>query len=78
MNRLAPDPKWESALHGDGARFTLGEYWVRRFEEDVLELARPWSETVVEDLDAPHLTVFEGPADGFVDLPVSGLALLGL
>lgn len=56
----------------------MREYRVRGLQEDVLELARPWLIAVVEDLDTPHLARFERLADWFVDLPVGGLALLGL
>lgn len=78
MEGLAPDQEREPALRGGGAELALREYRVRGLQEDVLELARPWLIAVVEDLDTPHLARFERLADWFVDLPVGGLALLGL
>lgn len=78
MDSLAPDQEREATLRCDGAELALREYRVRRLQEDVLELARPWLVAVIEDLDTPHLARFEGLTDWFVDLPVGGLALLGL
>lgn len=78
MDSLAPDQEREATLRGDGAELALREYGVRRLQEDVLELARPWLIAIVEDSDAPHLICFEGLAHWFVALPVGGLALLRL
>ena len=78
MDRVAVDQEGKTALLGEGTHLALSENGMRCVQENVLELSRPGLVSIVENLDAPDLAVFQRFTDRLVDFPMRHLTVSGL